>query len=192
MLKFIPLGIAAFFLTSCATQSPVYIDKPYGASAPYGEGIHPGIDYGIRRGTPVIAVSDGNVVYIAETRGTENGVFVGVLHGDIFWTLYGHMDKIFVQKDQLLKRGQLIGLSGASNNYGKLNHQHLHFGICKIGAKCDLYSNTYNPEMYWLGRHPSCFDPKFDYSPYSLNDLTLPVACGDYEKAMIAESKLQK
>jgi murein DD-endopeptidase MepM/ murein hydrolase activator NlpD len=100
------------------------------------------------------------------------------------------LSKVFVSKDQFLKRGQLIALSGASNNYGRLNYQHLHFGICRIGAGgCGNQSQTHDPSLFWLGGQPQCFDPKTDYSAYSQKDITLPVACGDYGKALIAESK---
>jgi murein DD-endopeptidase MepM/ murein hydrolase activator NlpD len=190
MKKYIFYIILVIFLSSCATHRPFYIDKPYGGPAPYGDGIHPGIDYGISTGTPIIAVSDGKVVYIGMTDGRDDGVTVAVFHGEHFGSAYGHLSKVFVKKDQLLKRGQLIGLSGASNNYGRIDHQHLHFGLCKIdrcGSK--NHSDSHDPKMFWLGGKPQCFDPKMDYSNYSQKDIILPVACGDYGKALIAESK---
>ncbi len=192
MKKYVFYMILAIFLSSCATPThgPFYIDKPYGGPAPYGEGIHPGIDYAISGGTPIIAVSDGKVIKIdSETDGIENGIQVVVLHGKHFRSLYVHLSKVFVEKGQLLKRGQLIGLSGASNNYGKIDYQHLHFGICKIGRNCKNYSEAYDPKMFWLGGQPQCFNPDMDYSAYSQKEITLPIACGDYGKALIAESK---
>ncbi len=137
MKKYLFYMILVIVLSSCATPThgPFYVDKPYGGPAPYGDGIHPGIDFGISTGTPIIAVSDGEVIKNdPASDGIENGIEVVVLHKNHFVTIYAHLSKIFVQKGQLLKRGQLIGLSGASNNYGKKNHQHLHLGICKLGS----------------------------------------------------------
>ena len=189
MKKYMFYIILAIFLSSCATYGPFYVGKPYGAPAPYGEGIHPRIDFGISGGTPIIAVSDGKVTYIGDVEGWNNGIQVVVLHGGHFMSLYAHLSKVFVKKDQWLKRGQLIGLSGASNNYGKTNHQHLHFGICKIGRGCRNYSDTHDPKMFWLGGQPQCFNPNMDYSVYSQKDITLPIACGEYAKELIARTK---
>lgn len=191
MKKYVFYIILAIFLSSCATPTlgPFSVGKPYGGSAPYGEGIHPGIDFDISTGTPIIAVSDGNVVYIREIQGPENGIFVNVWHSGDFRSLYGHLSKVFVMNGQMLERGQLIGLSGASNNYGQIDNQHLHFGLCKPGQDCINYSNSYDPKLFWLGGQPQCFDPKMDYSNYSQKDITLPVACGDYGKALIAEAR---
>ena len=186
---FFCLILIILLTSSCATHDPFYVDKPYGFPAPYGEGSHPGIDFDISTGTPIITISDGQVIYIGEPKGPENGITVHVVHGKYFKSVYGHMSKIFVEYYQLLKRGQLIGISGASNNYGKMDYQHLHFGICKIGGRCSNYSETYDPNMFWLGSRPQCFNPNMDYSNYSQKDITSPIACGDYGKALIAESR---
>ena len=63
---------------------------------------------------------------------------------------------VYVKKGQLLKRGQLIGFSGASND----GVHHLHFGICKVGGNSQNYSQTYDPEKFWLDGRPKCFDPE--------------------------------
>ena len=166
------------------------VAKRYGDPAPYGEGIHPGIDYGIGTGTPIIAVSEGEVTYIGPVDRTDSGFQVVVLHGKHFRSLYAHLSKVYVEQGQLPKRGQLIGLSGASNNYGKIDYQHLHFGICNLErGSCRNHSTTYDPGMFWLGGQAKCFDPRMDYSAYSKKDITLPIACGIYAKALIGESK---
>lgn len=173
---------------SCATHGPFYIGHPYGAPVPYGEGRHPGIDFDIKIGTPIVAASDGVITYIGEPDSKERyggGIFVSITHGEHFITLYGHLAKIFVQKGQPIKRGQLIGLSGASNN----GYAHLHFGVCKIGGNCKNYSETYDPTKFWLGGKPQCFDQNMDYSRYYQKDLTLPVACGEYAKELTAITK---
>lgn len=182
------LILNVLLVSSCETHSPFYVSIPYGATVPYGEGRHPGIDLDISNGTPTIAISDGKVVYIGEPDAKERwggGIFVVISHGEFFTSLYGHLTRIFVEKGQSVKRGQLIGLSGASNT----GYQHLHFGVCKIGGNCKNYSETYNPKKFWLGGKAQCFDLKVDYSGYSQKDISIPVACGEYAKELVARTK---
>ena len=184
-----PLILSVFLITSCATRGPFNVTKIYGDPCPYGERKHPGIDFNIRIGTPIIAISDGKVFYIGEPDSKEfwgGGVFVMISHGEHFNAIYGHLSKILIEKGQLLKRGQMIGLSGASND----GYAHLHFGICKKGGGSSKnYSQTYNPDEFWLGGKPQCFDPNKDYSNYSQKEIILPIACGDYAKALASKTK---
>lgn len=182
------LILNVLLVSSCATHSPFHFGHPYGAPVPYGEGRHPGIDFDIRIGTPIIAPSDGVVIWIGEPDSKERyggGIFVKIQHGDHFDTVYGHLSKVFVEEGQSLKRGQLIGLSGASND----GYAHLHFSICKIGGRCKNYSETYDPMKFWLGGKPQPFDPKKDYKHYSQRELTAPVASGEYAKELKDRTK---
>jgi hypothetical protein len=115
------------------------------------------------------------------------GISVGITHREHSgMLLYSHLTKVFVVGGQLLKRGQLIGLSGANNN----GYAHLHFAICNIEKGiCMNYSNTYDPNKFWLGGKAQCFDPNKDYSNYSQRDITLPIACGEYAKELKARTK---
>ena len=113
-------------------------------------------------------------------------ISVVVLHGEYFKTFYAHMTRIFVEKGEPIKSGQLIGLWGASNS----GFAHLHFGICRIaGIYCIQYSKTYDPEEFWLGGKARCLDPSKDYSNYSQKDMPLPIACGEYSKELVIRTK---
>lgn len=170
------------YVTSTLGQS-LPIDKPYGAQAPYGDGRHPGIDYGIPRGTSVVAASEGSVVLVIRTDGNDNGETVGIDHEKPYMSTYGHLSKVFVTKGQFVKRGDLIGLSGVSNNFGIRNYSHLHFGICDyFGKNCRNFSESFDPKLFWLGGEPQCFNPSFDYSTYSRKEITLPFACETLKK----------
>jgi len=183
-------------ICACATTTPgpFHFGQPYGAPVQYGEGRHPGIDFNIPIGTPIIAASDGEIIKVSSPGAPERigpkskdilggGIFVAVQNGDHFKSLYGHLSKAFVKKGQSLKRGQLIGLSGKTNTGSK----HLHFELCKTEGRYGYYSDSYDPKDFWLGGKPQCFDPNMDYSKYSQKDLTIPIACGDYAKELIAE-----
>ena len=103
------------------------------------------------------------------------GLFVSIKHENYFNSLYGHLSKVVVNSGEKIKRGQLIGLSGSSNS----GYQHLHFGIGKIGGNSINYSQTFDPDNFWLEGRPQCFNPSKDYSRHSAKEITIPVACGE-------------
>jgi len=61
------------------------------------------------------------------------GKFVQVQHGK-FETIYGHLYKILVTKEQSLDAGQSIGISG---NTGRSTGEHLHFGVKYLHKSID-------------------------------------------------------
>ena len=183
-----PVVAGALLLTSCATVGSGDFNRgnPYGAPRPYG--LHPGIDFMVDIGTPIIAPADGAVTSTRKSDGPQpwqGGFIVHVSHGEHFDSVNMHLMRIDVQPGQSLRRGQLIGLSGASNS----GHAHLHFGICRTGGNCFDYTQTYDPDKFWLGGAPRCYEPRTDYSARSAQGLTLPVACGEYANELLARSK---
>jgi murein DD-endopeptidase MepM/ murein hydrolase activator NlpD len=191
LLYFVTLLV---FIVSC-TLSRVP-DLGYGGRASYG--IHVGLDYKLSIGTPIIACADGEVLAIYETGKKTNysgGITIRILHisdnEDVrsIISIYAHLLKPMVSLFERVKRGQLIGLSGKSNN----GHEHLHFAILKPGTLDESrLRNTYNPLRFAIGGYLQCFDPKRDYSIYSEADITLPIPCGDYKKELISKIKSQK
>jgi murein DD-endopeptidase MepM/ murein hydrolase activator NlpD len=182
--------LSIFLIWSCdphkpSADNPFYIYKQYGAPVYYGEGCNPGIDFDISQGTPIIAATEGEVSFVGDSdpeASYSGGILVRVQNAQHFDLIYAHLRKVYVGKGQLLKRGQLIGLSGTSND----GVPHLHFGICKVGASSQKYSQTYDPEKIWIDGRPQCFDPQADYSKYSQIGITIPIACGSYAKQLIA------
>jgi len=84
-------------------------------------------------GTPVIAPADGKVTEIRSFDGPrpwQGGWVVQVTHAEDFHSAYLHLTELHVEMGKSVKRGQLIGLSGASNS----GHAHLHFGACAMSA----------------------------------------------------------
>lgn len=157
--------------------------NPYGAQRPYGR--HPGIDFMVRIGTPVIAPADGKVTEIRKFEGSrpwQGGWLVRISHADESHSKYLHLSELYIELGQSLTRGRLIGLSGAPNS-GKA---HLHFCICASAGRCIDFSETLDPDNFWLGGTPQCFRPGYDYSATSQRELTLPLACGDYAQELIA------
>ena len=100
--------------------------KQYGDPVVYGEWKHPGIDYALIPGTPIIAAVDGEVIGVG--MGGKNywqgGLGVKVMN-EHFITWYSHLSEVYVSPFQQLKRGDLIGLSGSVNSGLQL----IHFGV---------------------------------------------------------------
>lgn len=74
---------------------------------------NPGIDISTLPRSPVRAVSDGYVFSIQPLHGYGDIIFVN--HGT-YRTAYGNMSDIFVRRNQVLRRGDVIGLSGDENS----------------------------------------------------------------------------
>lgn len=95
--------------------------------------LHTGVDLRASTGTKVYAANKGTVT----TSGYSSawGNYIIISHGGGITTLYAHMSKRSVSKDDKVKQGDIIGYSG---NTGYSTAPHLHFEISKNGA-------TYNP-----------------------------------------------
>ena len=89
---------------------------------------HPGIDIANDVGTPEVAAEDGTVVFAGWG---DFGIYVEIDHGNGFHTIYGHMSKVLVSTGQMVTKGQLIGLMGAT---GRATGPHLHFEILYQGV----------------------------------------------------------
>lgn len=88
---------------------------------------HKGIDIFARKGTPVVAVSDGVVTSVGN--GGKGGKCVWIKSASHPWTAYyAHLDKHKVYEGQLVKKGQVIGTVGNTGN-AQYTPSHLHFGI---------------------------------------------------------------
>lgn len=92
-----------------------------------------GVDIAISCGTPVYAAQGGKVV-AAKNNGWNGGAgkFIKILHpySSFLETLYAHLSEIFVEENQEVSQGQIIGLVGST---GRSTGCHLHFEV--HGAK---------------------------------------------------------
>ena len=89
---------------------------------------HHGMDFGARRGTPLLAVYDGKVSFAGRLGGY--GRVVKIKHPSGYESLYAHQSRIKVHRGQHVKKGQTIGYVGST---GRSTGPHLHFGLKKRG-----------------------------------------------------------
>ena len=97
-----------------------------------GPTIHRGVDIVVPTGTPVYAMSSGNVSFAGTM--TDFGLVVLLDHRDGISTLYAHLSEILVVEGQAVTRDESLGLSGASGN---ATGPHLHFEIRGRGHQLD-------------------------------------------------------
>lgn len=99
-----------------------------------GNRAHNGIDLLAEIGTPVKACRSG-VVTVAANQINGMGNYVVIQHPYNIKTLYGHLSKIFVSKNQPVRQGQVIGLTGNTGNANSSSIlPHLHFEVRNNGV----------------------------------------------------------
>lgn len=112
----------------------------YGA----GQGLHFGIDIRMPCGTELVAVADGQVMFVDDLG------FGSAPHNLILWheaegvtTLYGHLlDRAPLVAGQKVYQGQVIGYSGDPDLTCR-SRPHLHFEVRSLN-----YRTTFNPVSY--------------------------------------------
>ena len=88
---------------------------------------HYGMDFTSPRGTPIYATGDG-VVKRADNSAAGYGKHIRIDHGYGYISLYAHLYKYNVRKNQKVKRGDIIGFVGST---GRSQAPHLHYEIFK-------------------------------------------------------------
>ena len=85
---------------------------------------HKGLDICNKMNAPIVAPADG----VVSSSGWDYGYgkSLHIEHGYGITTRYAHLEKILVKKGQVVKRGQVIALVGAS---GRTTGPHLHYEV---------------------------------------------------------------
>ncbi len=104
------------------------------------EQVHLGYDLSVTQHVPVVAANDGRVVW-ADRLGIYGNCIV-VDHGYGLQSIYGHLSKLEVKPGDMVKKGQQMGLSGAT---GLAGGDHLHFSMQLDGVQI-------NP-VEWFDEH---------------------------------------
>ncbi len=102
------------------------VTAPYGDKRTFNGTVasqHFGTDLDGKTGTPILSANDGAVVMARENYASGGTVLVH--HGGGLYTAYFHMSRIQVKQGQTVKRGQRLGLVGAT---GRVTGPHLHWG----------------------------------------------------------------
>jgi hypothetical protein len=99
--------------------------------------VHLGYDLAVTQHVGVEASNDGKVVYAAPLGIYGNCIVVD--HGYGLQSIYGHLSRIDVHEGDLVKQGQVMGLSGQT---GMAGGDHIHFAMQLDGVQID-------PKEWW-------------------------------------------
>jgi murein DD-endopeptidase MepM/ murein hydrolase activator NlpD len=99
--------------------------------------VHLGYDLAVTQHVGVEASNDGKVVYAAPLGIYGNCIVVD--HGYGLQTIYGHLSRIDVHEGDMVKQGQVMGLSGMT---GMAGGDHIHFAMQLDGVQID-------PKEWW-------------------------------------------
>ena len=99
--------------------------------------VHLGYDLAVTQHVGVEASNDGRVVWAAPLGIYGNCIVVD--HGYGLQTIYGHLSQIDVHEGDMVKRGQVMGLSGMT---GMAGGDHIHFAMQLDGVQID-------PKEWW-------------------------------------------
>lgn len=122
----------SFMLQTIPSGSPLEYTK---VTSKFGYRIHPvskkkkfhrGIDLKAKRRTKVYATADGVVNFVENKNRGTFGRVVQISHNFGFETVYAHLRKTNVKSGDIVRKGDLIGLSG---NSGRSSGPHLHYEV---------------------------------------------------------------
>jgi murein DD-endopeptidase MepM/ murein hydrolase activator NlpD len=101
---------------------------------------HPGLDISADKGDPVYSTADGKVMSASAAGNYGNLVIID--HGFGIETRYGHLSAFKVKAGQHVKRGDLLGLVGAT---GRATGAHLHYEVRANGRILNPLQLLLNP-----------------------------------------------
>ncbi|WP_436515342.1 N-acetylmuramoyl-L-alanine amidase [Ekhidna sp. To15] len=103
--------------------------------------MHLGMDFACPIGTEVLATANGKVTGVKTMEGY--GKLITVTHGDTYRTKYAQLSEFKVKEGDVVKKGDIIGLSG---NSGMSTAPHLHYEVLKGEKRVDPkdYIKDYN------------------------------------------------
>lgn len=173
VLRLQPELLAGGWYSISIEIQPVLINPVYGASnqaiqsfygAPRDEGkrLHEGVDIFAKKGTPVIAPTDGYISRVGRSK----------LGGKVVWMrdrkrghsyYFAHLDSQMVKAGMRVHQGHVLGLIGNTGNAND-TPPHLHFGIYAAGSKDPLY---YIRQYDLLDSMPSV-DTSFVQQPFKV------------------------
>lgn len=94
---------------------------------------HSGTDYALPTGTPIYAPADG-VIKVTHPDMFYSGKTILIDHGYGLYSSYSHMNTIFVEQGDIIKRGDKIGEIGTT---GRSTGPHLHFTMTWFNTRVD-------------------------------------------------------
>lgn len=138
-----PVAKPGFYLPLACGKTATVTQGNFGAYSHQGLSAY-AFDFSLGIGTSMHAMQDGKVSYVYDKTGPGDPCYSGggqscapyaniviVTHADGTRTHYAHLSKVLVVKDQVVKRGAKVGLSGST---GYSTGPHAHVARTKVGS----------------------------------------------------------
>ncbi len=117
--------------------------------------MHQGMDFGAPMGSPIVAATDGTVVFAGRHGGHGNYVRLG--HAGGIQTGYAHMSRIIARAGERVRQGQLIGYVGST---GLSTGPHLHYEVFRGGQAINPASMKFTTVQQLAGAELARFRAK--------------------------------
>ena len=117
--------------------------------------MHQGMDFGAPMGAPIVAATDGTVIFAGRHGG--HGNYVRVNHSGGISTGYAHMSRIIARPGEHVRQGQLIGYVGST---GLSTGPHLHYEVFRNGQAINPSSMKFTTVQQLSGRDLANFRAK--------------------------------
>lgn len=142
LILIIPLFFSNAFAENLPHSSPGWFGGP--VTSPYGDRVHPirgtiihhdGIDLGIDENVKAPAAADGTVIFSGWAGGYGNYIEIQMADGTVY--AYGHLNDIWVNEGDTVKKGDIVGLVGST---GDSTGPHIHIEYRVNGTAVDPYN----------------------------------------------------
>ena len=90
---------------------------------------HMGIDFSVKKGTPIFAAAGGIIIFAGYSVDYGNSIIID--HNNGYLTKYYHCSSLLKKEREVVEQGEMIALSG--NTGTETTGPHLHFEIWKNG-----------------------------------------------------------
>lgn len=152
---FISLNKKPLYKFPVAGKGNAAVGSFWGMERDGGKRSHEGIDIFAKKGTPVIAITDGSVSYTGERGlgGKQVWLRDGIFGKSLY---YAHLDGIAVEQGQSVKVGDTLGFVGNTGN-ARFTPAHLHFGIYRFGGAVDPLPYVFSTEKIAAKNYPVSF-----------------------------------
>lgn len=145
---------------------------------------HKGFDILVPSRTPVLAAADGEVSSVSLSLLYGNQLILN--HGRSaagyrIQTRYFHLNEQLLKAGEKVRRGQLVGYSGATGLAGL--YPHLHFEVHQLNDdNIPVAIRDLDPHLFWVdGRGKvTCYESARDFAPAPVS-LSYPVPCRDLD-----------
>lgn len=157
------------------------ISQRFRPVAPPSANEHRGFDILVPQRTPVLAAADGKVARVSRSFLYGRQILLNhaqTAPGYRLQTRYFHLAEQSIERGETVKRGQLIGYSGATG-IAAGPFAHLHFEVHRLDQADPAVARSFvDPQLFWVDGEGmvTCFDRQREYVPTPLH-LTYPVPC---------------